>query len=75
MIQIAIIEDDELVRSNLCHFLSNQKNFNCTLSAGTIDDFFKKAEGIKQVDIVLSDIGLPGMSGIEAIPLIRKKIP
>jgi DNA-binding NarL/FixJ family response regulator len=75
MIQIAIIEDDELVRCNLCQFLSNQKNFNCIVSAGTIDDFFIRSENIKQLDVVLCDIGLPGMSGIEAIPLIRRKFP
>lgn len=75
MIHIAIIEDDELVRTNLCQFFSLQKNFSCTVSAGTIDDFFMKSDTLKQLDIVLCDIVLPGMSGIEAIPLIRRRFP
>ena len=75
MINIAIIEDDTLVRENLCQFLSHQRNFSCIVSAGTVDDFFLKADKVRQLDIVLCDIGLPGMSGIDAIPLIRRKFP
>lgn len=75
MTNIAIIEDDELVRNNLAEFFSRQKDLTCVISAGTIDDFFEQSAKIKQLDIVLSDIGLPGMSGIQAIPLIRKKFP
>src|SRR5688572_11535224 len=75
MINIAIIEDDALVRENLCQFLSHKRNFTCIVSAGTVDDFFLKADKVRQLDIVLCDIGLPGMSGIDAIPLIRRKFP
>lgn len=75
MIYIAIIEDDELVRKNLAEFFDAQAEIKCLISAGTIDDFFEQAKKVEQLDIVLSDIGLPGMNGIDAIPLIRKKFP
>jgi DNA-binding NarL/FixJ family response regulator len=75
MINIALIEDDELVRNNLAEFLSHQKGLDCKISAGSVDDFFEKAKKVEQIDIVLSDIGLPGTTGIEAIPMIKKKFP
>lgn len=75
MINLALIEDDELVRSNLAAFFARQKELNCCIVAGTIPDFFEKAAHTDQPDVVLSDIGLPGMNGIEAIPLIKKKFP
>lgn len=75
MTHLAIIEDDALVRNNLAAFLSRQKDLNCVVSAGSVDDFFEKVKNIEKLDIVLSDIGMPGMNGIDAIPLIRKKFP
>src|SRR4030095_8219596 len=34
-----------------------------------------KAGKVMDLDIVLTDIGFPGMNGIEAIPLVRRKFP
>lgn len=73
MIKIALIEDDKVVRNNLAEFFSRQPGLACVISAGSVDDFFEKAAKVSELDIVLSDIGLPGMTGIEAIPLIKKK--
>jgi DNA-binding NarL/FixJ family response regulator len=75
MLRLALIEDDALVRSNLAAFFSEQEGLNCVIDSGSIEDFFERAQKIKELDIVLTDIGLPGMTGIEAIPLIRKKFP
>jgi len=75
MIRIALIEDDKVVRNNLAEFFSRQSELECVIAAASVDDFFEKAENVKVLDIVLSDIGLPGLSGIEAIPLIKKKFP
>jgi DNA-binding NarL/FixJ family response regulator len=75
MIQIALIEDDELVRNNLAEFFSRQEEISCLISAGSVEEFFKKAEKVAKLDIVLTDIGLPGITGIDAIPLIKKKFP
>jgi DNA-binding NarL/FixJ family response regulator len=75
MITIAIIEDDEVVRNTISSFLSRETDFNCVIIASSVDDFMAKAAKLMQLDIVLTDIGLPGMNGIEAIPLFRKKFP
>ncbi|HEY4063549.1 MAG TPA: response regulator transcription factor [Puia sp.] len=75
MMHIAIIEDDTVVRNALVVFFLQQKELVCDVAAGSIEEFFRMAEGIPSPDIILTDIGLPGISGIEAIPLIKKKFP
>lgn len=72
MISLGIIEDDPLVRESLAAFLSTQEDIRCVLVSGSVEDFFKKAETVPRLDIVLSDIGLPGINGLKAIPMIKK---
>lgn len=75
MINIAIIEDDSLVRHTLTALFEQQDNMLCILAVQSAELFLKKAPGIPCPDIVLSDIGLPGMDGIEAIQGIKKQFP
>jgi DNA-binding NarL/FixJ family response regulator len=80
MIRLAILEDDQLIRETLAAFFSRQPDFTCILAADSVRQFFEQAaaftgtggDGNAAPDIVLVDIGLPGQSGIEAIPLIKK---
>lgn len=75
MTYIAIIEDDALVRNNLSAFFSQQEDLHCVMAVHSAELFLQQASGIPRLDIVLSDIGLPGMDGIEAIQLIKKLFP
>jgi DNA-binding NarL/FixJ family response regulator len=75
MIHLALIEDDVVVRNNLAAFFRQQAELSCEIVAGSVEDFFQQAEKIPHLDIVLSDIGLPGVNGIEAIPLVKRKFP
>jgi DNA-binding NarL/FixJ family response regulator len=75
MINIAIIEDDSLVRHTLTALFEQQDNMLCMLAVQSAELFLKKAPEKPCPDIVLSDIGLPGMDGIEAIPLIKRQFP
>jgi DNA-binding NarL/FixJ family response regulator len=75
MIQIALIEDDLMVRNYLAAFFAKQEDLNCRIVAASVEDFFKQAVTVEHLDIVLSDIGLPGKSGIEAIPEVKKRFP
>ncbi|WP_208420032.1 response regulator [Paraflavitalea devenefica] len=75
MIHLALIEDDEVVRRYLAAFFAGSDGIQCSIAAGSVDDFFDKAQQIEQLDIVLTDIGLPGQSGIEGIPGIKRKFP
>ena len=75
MIQLALIEDDVVVRNYLAAFFKRQEDLNCRIAAATVEDFFFQVAGVEHLDIVLTDIGLPGKSGIEAIPEIKKRFP
>jgi DNA-binding NarL/FixJ family response regulator len=75
MINIAIIEDDSLVRHTLTALFAQQDNMLCMLAVQSAELFLKKAPEIPCPDIVLSDIGLPGMDGIEAIQPIKRQFP
>lgn len=75
MIRIGIIEDDEMIRASLVHFLKNEPGFDCLLDAGSVEDFLASWAEDVFFDLILSDIGLPGISGIEGVRLIKKRAP
>ena len=75
MIQLALIEDDVVVRNYLSAFFLRQEGLHCRVAAASVEDFFAQAATVEQLDIVLTDIGLPGKSGIEGIPEIKKRFP
>ena len=73
-IQIAIVEDLKEVAIELSHIINEDQGFVCN------QVYFNAEEAItflerNPVDIVLIDIGLPGMSGIEAIIHLKQVIP
>src|SRR5690606_695007 len=75
MIRLGIIEDDEEVRRMLTEFFNNQQGFGCLLTSHSVETFFERWTEDITLDIILSDIGLPGQSGIKGLPLIKKRAP
>jgi DNA-binding NarL/FixJ family response regulator len=76
VITLGIIEDQPAIREALCEYLNAQPEFRCVLDAPSVEAF---AEGIPGLPIhptlVLSDIGLPGRSGIEGLAILRHLLP
>jgi DNA-binding NarL/FixJ family response regulator len=72
MIRAAIIEDQREIREGLRTLIEGTPGYRCT---GAFRSMEEALEGIaRQVpDVILVDIGLPGMSGIEGIPLLRAR--
>jgi len=73
-ISLAIVEDLAEVREGLKQFISLNPEFT------VLDTFQTAEEAVYEIprlnpDIVIMDISLPGMSGIECIRQIRKKAP
>ena len=75
MTNIALIEDDIELKELLEKYLNFQENFHVVLSVISAEDFFAKYNEIEQIDIIIMDISLPGMNGIQALPKIKQKLP
>jgi len=75
VISIAIIEDISDIRETLKEFLKNQGEFLCELATESVEDFLKQSDSCMAPDIVLLDIGLPGISGINGMKFIKQKFP
>lgn len=76
-IKLAIIEDEKVIRESLYAFLSENPNFDIRWVQDSVEGFLRELkERNKDVpDLVLLDINLPGMTGIEGISWIKKKAP
>jgi DNA-binding NarL/FixJ family response regulator len=73
-IRVAIIEDQRDIRECLCLLVNGTDGYTCTGSYSTMEEALEKIPG-HMPDVVLSDIGLPGMSGIEGVRILRKRHP
>lgn len=71
---VAIIEDDGPIREILGDWLSRTAGYECV---GSYDSAESALAGIPQVlpQIVLADINLPGLSGIEAVRTLKLQLP
>lgn len=75
MIKLGIIEDEPLVRENLEIFLASQADMEIVLSTNSVEDFLDQEKYVKAIDVMLLDINLPGMSGLEGIRHIKNIRP
>ncbi|MEA5403297.1 response regulator transcription factor [Arcicella sp. DC2W] len=73
---IGIIEDDHNLRDNIEKFFSLYPDIKIVFSVNSIEKFFIENKSLTQEPyLIFIDIGLPGISGIEGISLIRKTYP
>lgn len=73
-IRVAIVEDQRDIREGLTTLINGTDGYRCT---GAYRSMEEGLEGIKRnmPDIALCDIGLPGMSGIEGIRILKERHP
>ncbi len=74
-LHIAIIEDIEDIRENLNEYLNEQEDIASVLAVESMEAFFEQVRHTPPPDVVLNDIGLPGINGIEGIKMIRQRFP
>jgi DNA-binding NarL/FixJ family response regulator len=71
---VAIIEDHQKIRAGLAALIDTTDGFRCTAAFGSMEDAIGGMAG-NLPDVVLVDIGLPGMSGIDGIRVLKHRYP
>jgi len=74
MIKIAIVEDDKEIRESLAILINGSEGFECVSHYESCEAALESIEK-DDPDVILMDINLPGMTGIEGVSLIKEKLP
>lgn len=74
MINVLLVDDHELVRSGIQLLLESTQSINVVGVAGTGEEAIKLVDALKP-DVVLMDINMPGIGGMEASHKINQKNP
>ncbi len=75
MISVGIIEDNKDIRNSLVEFLKTQPDILVEAAAESVEEFLDLDESDLNLDILLLDIELPGISGIAGMKFIKEKFP
>ena len=73
-VRVATVEDQREIREGLRFFIDNAPGFRCVGSFGSVEEALP-ALTPASVDVVLMDLALPGMSGIDGIRVIKDRHP
>lgn len=73
-VRLLVVDDNQAVRREICTFLSLQPGLEVVAEASDGFEAIRMAE-TSQPDVVLLDISLPGLNGLQAAPLIKQVAP
>jgi len=73
-IAVAIVEDDPRIRESLATLIQNIATFRCVGIHANAEEGLREIPAEKP-DVVLMDINLPKMSGIECVPRLKASLP
>lgn len=77
-IRVVLIEDSENYRRMVSYILHSNADIELTSQFGTVEIALQSLEGMAEDElpnIILLDLGLPGLSGLDAVPLIKRVAP
>ena len=75
MTSIAIVEDNDKIRDLIRQYLDNQENYECKMAFDSVESLLKDVKEGHLPNVILMDIELPGMSGIDGMKLIKNQHP
>ena len=72
--KVVVVEDNRVLRDQLVQILSGADDIRCVGAFVSAEEALKGIPAIKP-DVILMDIKLPGMSGIECVAELKRKMP
>ncbi|MGA2801775.1 MAG: response regulator transcription factor [Verrucomicrobiota bacterium] len=73
-ISVSIVEDNDKLRGTLARVLNRADGFRCVSQHANAEDALKDLPQARP-DVVLMDINLPGMNGVECVRQLKQLIP
>jgi two-component system, NarL family, response regulator NreC len=73
-IRIFLADDHAVLRTGLKMFINSQADMTCVGEAGDGASTLALARGLRP-DVLLLDLSMPGLGGLDALPEIRRQIP
>jgi DNA-binding NarL/FixJ family response regulator len=73
-ITVSIVEDNDKLRGTLARVLNRAEGFRCVSQYGSAEDALKDLPNVKP-EVVLMDINLPGMNGVECVRQLKPLLP
>ena len=73
-IKVAIFEDNNNMREGLFQLINGSNGFTCTGAFPNCDDLVQRIEK-SNPDVIVMDIEMPGISGIEGVKIVKEKFP
>jgi len=73
-IRVTIFEDNHSLRNGLYHLIDGSEGYECVGAFEDCSNLLRNIEDTKP-DVVLMDIEMPGISGIEGVKILREKYP
>lgn len=74
MINVVVVEDKDFIREGLEMLLKSSDGYNCKGAFANCESMLDNIEDLDP-DVIIMDIGLPGMSGIEGTKQVKKLLP
>lgn len=73
-ITVSIVEDNDELRGTLARVISRAEGFQCLGQYGSAEAALESLPNAR-ADVVLMDINLPGMSGVECVRRLKQLLP
>jgi DNA-binding NarL/FixJ family response regulator len=70
----SIVEDDAQVRASLAKLIDSSPGFRCVSQHGSAENALLEIPRVKS-EVVLMDINLPGLSGVECVRRLKPQMP
>lgn len=73
-ITVSIVEDNDQLRSTLAQVISRSEGFECLSHYGSAEEALKDLPNVRP-EVVLMDINLPGINGVECVRQLKQLLP